>query len=104
VSAVESQSTAGSTVIGTSTVTVGSSDTGHIARQPPIGIETVAATNPTLISLPLTHKHSICRYSKRKVATADGPRDALYQSKPYSTAAQLWEKVVGLQQNHNQSK
>jgi len=51
VSAVESQSTAGPTATGSSTVTAGSSDTptGHIARQPPIGIdtETAAATNPT---------------------------------------------------------
>ena len=41
-SVVESQSTAGSTVIDTST-------TGLLARQPPIGIETAAATNPTLL-------------------------------------------------------
>ena len=37
---IESQSTAGSTVTDTST-------TGLLARQPPIGIETAAATNPT---------------------------------------------------------
>ena len=51
VSAVESQSTAGPTAIGTSTITAGSSDTtGLTARQPPIGIgiETAAATNPTI--------------------------------------------------------
>ena len=42
-SVVESQSTAGSTATDTST-------TGLIARQPPIGIETAAATNPTLLS------------------------------------------------------
>ena len=46
-SAVESQSTAGSAAIDTSTTTTGSDDTGLIARQPPIGIETAAATNPT---------------------------------------------------------
>ena len=48
-SAVESQSTAGSAATGTSTVTAGTSDTSsvHTARQPPIGIETAAATNPT---------------------------------------------------------
>jgi len=51
-SAVESQSTAGPTATGTSTVTAGSSDTPPpimAARQPPIGIdiETAAATNPT---------------------------------------------------------
>jgi len=53
VSAVESQSTAGLTATGTSTVSAGSSDTtGLIARQPPIGIdiETAAATNPTQLS------------------------------------------------------
>ena len=50
VSAVESQSTAGPTAIGTSTTTAGSSDTtGLTARQPPIGIETAAAMNPTLV-------------------------------------------------------
>ena len=48
VSAVESQSTAGPTATGTSTVTAGSSDTTVLtARQPPIDIETAAATNPT---------------------------------------------------------
>jgi len=48
VSAVESQSTAGSAAIDTSTTTTGSDDdTKLIARQPPIGIETAAATNPT---------------------------------------------------------
>jgi len=48
VSAVESQSTAGSAATGTSTATTGSDDTTTlIARQPPIGIETAAATNPT---------------------------------------------------------
>jgi len=46
-SAVESQSTAGPTAIGTPTTTTGSDDTTPIARQPPIGIETAAATNPT---------------------------------------------------------
>jgi len=47
-SAVESQSTAGSTAIITSTTTTGSDDTTVLlARQPPIGIETAAATNPT---------------------------------------------------------
>jgi len=48
-SAVESQSTAGSAATGTSTTTTGSDNTGHIARQPPIGIETAAATNPTIV-------------------------------------------------------
>ena len=49
-SAVESQSTAGSAAITTSITTADSSDisTGHLARQPPIGIETAAATNPTI--------------------------------------------------------
>ena len=46
-SAVESQSTASSAAIGISTTTTGSDATGLIARQPPIGIETAAATNPT---------------------------------------------------------
>ena len=46
-SAVESQSTAGSAATGVSTATTGSDDTELIARQPPIGIETAAATNPT---------------------------------------------------------
>ena len=49
-SAVESQSTAGSAAIPTSTVSADTSDlppTGLLARQPPIGIETAAATNPT---------------------------------------------------------
>jgi len=51
-SAVESQSTAGPTATGTSTVTAGSSDTPSAitARQPPIGIETAAATNPTQLA------------------------------------------------------
>jgi len=48
-SAVESQSTAGPTDIDTSTTTTDSDDTVRIARQPPIGIETAAATNPTLV-------------------------------------------------------
>ena len=47
-SVVESQSTAVSAAITTSTTTTGSDDTGLLARQPPIGIETAAATNPTL--------------------------------------------------------
>ena len=49
-SAVESQSTASSAAIGISTTTTGSDDTVLIARQPPVGIglETAAATNPTL--------------------------------------------------------
>jgi len=46
-SAVESQSTAGSAATGTSTTTTGIDDTELIARQPPVGIETAAATNPT---------------------------------------------------------
>ena len=51
VSAVGSQSTASPTATGTSTVTAGSSDTVHIARQPPVAIdtETAAATNPTIL-------------------------------------------------------
>jgi len=40
-SVVESQSTASSAATDTSTTTL-------LARQPPIGIETAAATNPTL--------------------------------------------------------
>ena len=40
---IESQSTAGSTVTDIPTTT------GLIARQPPIGIETAAATNPTVV-------------------------------------------------------
>jgi len=51
VRAVESQSTAGPTATGTSTVTAGSSDTVPTARQPPVGIETAAATNPTHIPI-----------------------------------------------------
>ena len=49
VSTVESQSTAGLTAITTSTVSADTSDTPPVntARQPPIGIETAAATNPT---------------------------------------------------------
>ena len=48
-SAVESQSTAGSATIGISTTTTGSDDDTELtARQPPIGIETAAATNPTI--------------------------------------------------------
>ena len=55
-SVVESQSTAGSvaTTITTSTGIADTSDlspTGLIARQPPIGIETAAATNPTIAPL-----------------------------------------------------
>jgi len=58
VSAVESQSTAGPTAIGTSTIIAGTSDTtGLTARRPPIGIETAAATNPTLVP----RMHSIAR-------------------------------------------
>ena len=51
-SAVESQSTASLTAITTSTVSAGTSDlppTSLLARQPPIGIETAAATNPTYV-------------------------------------------------------
>ena len=43
---IESQSTAGSAVITADTSEL-SSTTGLLARQPPIGIETAAATNPT---------------------------------------------------------
>jgi len=46
-SAVESQSTTGSAATGISTTTTATDNTGLIARQPPIGIETAAATNPT---------------------------------------------------------
>ena len=46
-SAVESQSTVSSAATGRSTAT-DDTPTGLIARQPPIGIETAAATNPTL--------------------------------------------------------
>jgi len=46
-SVVESQSTAGSTVSDTTT-------TGLIARQPPVDIETAAATNPTISPQRLT--------------------------------------------------
>ena len=53
-SVVESQSTAGAAAtIATSTATTGSEDTSHLARQPPIGIETAAATNPTLAQVTL---------------------------------------------------
>jgi len=57
-STVESQSTAGSTVTGTSTATTGSDDYNNtvlLARQPPIGIETAAATNPTITW------HNVCK-------------------------------------------
>jgi len=50
-SVVESQSTADSAATITSTVSADTSDisiTDLLARQPPIGIETAAATNPTL--------------------------------------------------------
>jgi len=51
-SAVESQSTASSAATGTSTATTATDDTptGLLARQPPIGIETAAATNPTYVT------------------------------------------------------
>ena len=45
---VESQGTADSAVI-TATDTTSTTTTGHIARQPPVGIETAAATNPTIL-------------------------------------------------------
>ena len=50
-SAVESQSTTGSAATGIPTTTTATDDTptGLIARQPPIGIETAAATNPTIV-------------------------------------------------------
>jgi len=60
-SAVESQSTAGSAAITTSTVSADTSETsstGLLARQPPIGIETAAATNPTHVVLRLTRIHA----------------------------------------------
>ena len=50
-SVVESQSTASSAATITSTVSADTSDIsppGFLARQPPIGIETAAATNPTI--------------------------------------------------------
>ena len=53
-SVVESQSTASSATTITSTVSADTSDistTGLLARQPPIGIETAAATNPTILCL-----------------------------------------------------
>jgi len=56
-SVVESQSTAGSAAtiatIATSTATTGSDydTTVLLARQPPIGIETAAATNPTYVTV-----------------------------------------------------
>jgi len=46
-SVVESQSTASSAAIGIPTATTATDNTGLLARQPPIGIETAAATNPT---------------------------------------------------------
>ena len=46
-SVVESQSTASLTAITTSTATTATDNSGLLARQPPIGIETAAATNPT---------------------------------------------------------
>jgi len=48
-SIVEGQSTAGLAAIATSATAAGSSDTATTARQPPIDIETAAATNPTLV-------------------------------------------------------
>ena len=51
-SAVESQSTSGSaaaTGISTATTATDDTPTGLLARQPPIGIETAAATNPTIV-------------------------------------------------------
>ena len=51
-SVVESQSTTGSTATGISTTITTATDTSTdlLARQPPIGIETAAATNPTLFT------------------------------------------------------
>jgi len=52
-SVVESQSTAGLAATITPTVSADTSDlppTGLLARQPPIGIETAAATNPTQVT------------------------------------------------------
>jgi len=43
---IESQSTVSSVATDTSTSTT---TTDHLARQPPIGIETAAATNPTIV-------------------------------------------------------
>ena len=59
-SVVESQSTASSAAITTSTVSADTSDlppTRHLARQPPIGIETAAATNPTQVIVTIINKH-----------------------------------------------
>jgi len=60
-SAVESQSTTGSAATGISTATTGSSDdhTKLLARQPPIGIETAAATNPTHVPIHVDICHAI---------------------------------------------
>ena len=59
-SAVGSQSTAGSAATCIPTTTTGSEDTKLIARQPPIGIETAAASNPTHVKslLKLLHLNS----------------------------------------------
>ena len=56
---VESQSTVSSVAIGISTATTAADydNSGLLARQPPIGIETAAATNPTLVP----RMHSIAR-------------------------------------------
>jgi len=49
-SVVESQSTAGSAAAtGISTIATATDNSSLLARQPPVGIETAAATNPTYI-------------------------------------------------------
>ena len=60
-SIVEGQSTAGLAAIATSAIAAGSSDTATTARQPPIDIETAAATNPTLFPVGTDHSCPLCQ-------------------------------------------
>ena len=92
-SVVESQSTASSAAIGISTATTATDlpPTGLLARQPPIGIETAAATNPTLVMelrFKPTFKGTPCTamYCRKSL---DGGRDFT----PYLSILLLWFEI-----------
>ena len=68
-SVVESQSIASSAATDTTSTT-----TGFIARQPPIGIETAAATNPTILGVEMQAVEVDAQRHQHTQANLDGLR------------------------------
>jgi len=66
-SVVESQSTASSAAIGISTATTATDNSGLLARQPPVDIETAAATNPTVVTSNISNLLSVVRIPVTKL-------------------------------------